>query len=461
MNRPLKFTIVVGLILVGRSPALAAPPASDQEAKQFILKMPKPVRESLGTLDWSNGKITDAALGVLPAAKQLGTLKLAKTGVTDAGLVKLKLVKALVYLDLSDTAVTDEGLQVCGQFRALRTVVVTGTKITPDGVRTLRAKRPDIVVRGIVLPAVAKPADGLADTDARRDFSRWSVSLQRYADRHGGAFPADLEVIRKELEDETAFQDPGGKPHLYFKGFRTQPKTTDASTAANKDPQGVSSLTARKKEKERAERMRQASKAQREAAKRLWERKKAQWATRPIAATAVTRQGHRIVLYGDGHVDKVALEDYRTHLARSRLVDPTLTPTDAASDKKNPKHPTVENTKSPKKRSIFDRMREQFIAEIRTDHPDKILTDPQDNITDLLLDGLPIGDGDLLKLKGITHLKHLSLNRTKVTDSGLTHLAGIKTLSRLSLNETAVTTEGVEKLKAVLPKLKIDHPSQR
>jgi len=58
-----------------------------------------------------------------------------------------------------------------------------------------------------------------------------------------------------------------------------------------------------------------------------------------------------------------------------------------------------------------------------------------------------VTDAGLVHLKGLTHLRDLSLNSTGITDAGLVHLDGLRTLKRLSLCQTAVTDAGLRHLR--------------
>ena len=58
------------------------------------------------------------------------------------------------------------------------------------------------------------------------------------------------------------------------------------------------------------------------------------------------------------------------------------------------------------------------------------------------LPGLRLGgatDGQLAHLKGLTGLRVLHLNWTKITDAGLTHLKGLTQLRKLNLRHTKIT----------------------
>ena len=56
-----------------------------------------------------------------------------------------------------------------------------------------------------------------------------------------------------------------------------------------------------------------------------------------------------------------------------------------------------------------------------------------------------------MHLKGLTNLRVLSFNKTKITDAGLVHLKGLTKLQGLDVRSTKVTAAGVKKLQAALP----------
>jgi len=60
-------------------------------------------------------------------------------------------------------------------------------------------------------------------------------------------------------------------------------------------------------------------------------------------------------------------------------------------------------------------------------------------------------------LKGLTQLRVLVLNGTKVTDAGLEHLKGLTQLKTLQLWNTKVTDEGVKRLQQALRSCSIRH----
>ncbi|MEN6496052.1 MAG: hypothetical protein ABFD16_17360, partial [Thermoguttaceae bacterium] len=60
----------------------------------------------------------------------------------------------------------------------------------------------------------------------------------------------------------------------------------------------------------------------------------------------------------------------------------------------------------------------------------------------------------LSHLKGLTNLRDLWLNSTKITDAGLEHIQGLTRLEKVMLHNTRVTNAGVERLMG-LPQLRI------
>jgi hypothetical protein len=60
-----------------------------------------------------------------------------------------------------------------------------------------------------------------------------------------------------------------------------------------------------------------------------------------------------------------------------------------------------------------------------------------------------IGDADLEKISGLTHLKYLGLYGTPVTDVGMNHLARLQSLRALELSYTQVGDPGLISLKTL------------
>lgn len=70
-------------------------------------------------------------------------------------------------------------------------------------------------------------------------------------------------------------------------------------------------------------------------------------------------------------------------------------------------------------------------------------------LEELSLMDSPVVDAGLANLKGLTHLRFLCLTNTRVTDSGLVYLKGLTYLRELYLEETQVTDAGLEHLKGL------------
>jgi hypothetical protein len=67
----------------------------------------------------------------------------------------------------------------------------------------------------------------------------------------------------------------------------------------------------------------------------------------------------------------------------------------------------------------------------------------------------PVGDVRLAKLKGLTRMVDLDLSSTRVTDDGFSQLVGMAELTSLGLRNLYVSDAGTERLKRVLPRVKI------
>ena len=60
-----------------------------------------------------------------------------------------------------------------------------------------------------------------------------------------------------------------------------------------------------------------------------------------------------------------------------------------------------------------------------------------------------VTDAGFARLKGMTNLRCLSLNGTRITDAGLEHLKGMTALFSLRLGRTDVTDAGLDHLKDI------------
>lgn len=68
-------------------------------------------------------------------------------------------------------------------------------------------------------------------------------------------------------------------------------------------------------------------------------------------------------------------------------------------------------------------------------------------------DGTSITDNGLVHLKRFTKLKYLSISHTDVTDAGLEHLKGLSQLESIGLKRTKVTRAGVSSLVKGMPRV--------
>ncbi len=64
-------------------------------------------------------------------------------------------------------------------------------------------------------------------------------------------------------------------------------------------------------------------------------------------------------------------------------------------------------------------------------------------------------DGDLAHLKGLTALRELALDGSKITDAGLAHLKGLTGLRKVTLTRTNITDAGADSLRKALPEVRI------
>lgn len=73
----------------------------------------------------------------------------------------------------------------------------------------------------------------------------------------------------------------------------------------------------------------------------------------------------------------------------------------------------------------------------------------------LWLDGTRITDNGLKCLRSLTNLRDLNLARCKISDSGLVHLQNLRTLESLNLSDTDVSEEAINSLQDALPNCRI------
>ena len=74
------------------------------------------------------------------------------------------------------------------------------------------------------------------------------------------------------------------------------------------------------------------------------------------------------------------------------------------------------------------------------------LTKTRDQVVDLYLGHMPVGDEELSTVEQFSNLQVLNLNGTAITDQGLTHLYKLENLQNLYLTGTSVTEEGIREL---------------
>jgi hypothetical protein len=93
----------------------------------------------------------------------------------------------------------------------------------------------------------------------------------------------------------------------------------------------------------------------------------------------------------------------------------------------------------------------------RTQVTDEVLKEVAklSNLESLNLAQTQVTDAGIAYLKSMAKLKYLNLYGTKVTDECLPSIAGMKQLESVYFWQTSVTSRGADKLRGVLPKLKI------
>jgi hypothetical protein len=78
------------------------------------------------------------------------------------------------------------------------------------------------------------------------------------------------------------------------------------------------------------------------------------------------------------------------------------------------------------------------------------------NLTRLHLDRTRVTDAGLASLASLPRLEYLNLYGTAVTDAGLAQLQRLGALRDVYLWRTAVTAAGADRLRAALPRLRVD-----
>ena len=80
---------------------------------------------------------------------------------------------------------------------------------------------------------------------------------------------------------------------------------------------------------------------------------------------------------------------------------------------------------------------------------------------EIRLSGIVFPNESLASLSGITNLRHLFLNKTRVADDGLVHLRALREIEVLDLSETAVSDAGLIHLKALTKLRRLDLTKSR
>ena len=69
-----------------------------------------------------------------------------------------------------------------------------------------------------------------------------------------------------------------------------------------------------------------------------------------------------------------------------------------------------------------------------------------DSVSAVLIVGSQVTDIDLENLKGLNHLKYLTLHETTITDAGLENLTGLQQLQNLQISGSNITDAGLKQL---------------
>ncbi|MEQ1831141.1 MAG: hypothetical protein ABL921_34665 [Pirellula sp.] len=78
-----------------------------------------------------------------------------------------------------------------------------------------------------------------------------------------------------------------------------------------------------------------------------------------------------------------------------------------------------------------------------------------DEVKTLILSLSDVSDTEIARLKSIRGLKHLWLTNTRVTDACIDHLGEIEDLETIILGGTSITPQGIERLRSMMPQLRI------
>ena len=106
-------------------------------------------RDQIVELDVRRSHIADADLAKIGQSSGLKRLHLEGNDISDAGVVALASLKAIEYLNLyGNTRITDASVDRLAALASLKRIYLSETGITPEGLKSLRAKRADLVING-------------------------------------------------------------------------------------------------------------------------------------------------------------------------------------------------------------------------------------------------------------------------------------------------------------------------
>lgn len=114
-------------------------------------------RDQIVELDLRRSHIVDSDIAIVQQLTHLKRLHLEANDISDAGVAALVNLKNVEYLNLyGNGRVTDASLERLAAMASLKRVYLWQTAATPDGVKTLRAKRADLLVGG---DAASRPTE--------------------------------------------------------------------------------------------------------------------------------------------------------------------------------------------------------------------------------------------------------------------------------------------------------------
>jgi len=106
-------------------------------------------RDQIVELDLPRSHIVDSDIAIVQQLSRLKRLHLEVNDISDAGVAALVNLKNVEYVNLyGNSRITDASVQHLTAMSSLKRVYLWQTGVTSEGVKTLRAKRADLIVNG-------------------------------------------------------------------------------------------------------------------------------------------------------------------------------------------------------------------------------------------------------------------------------------------------------------------------